>query len=49
MVSLLGFPMQRRPGPPCDGSNSDINGERVLPFKAQSFDAVEDIAEWGAW
>ena len=31
-----------------DGSNSG-NGERVLPFKTQSCDAVEDIADWGAW
>ena len=33
---------------PCGGSNFS-NDERVLPFKALSFDALEDTAEWGAW
>ena len=32
----------------CNGPNSG-NGERVLPFKTQSCDAVEDIADSGAW
>jgi len=35
-------------GFPCDGTNSG-NDERVLPFKTQSCDAKEDIADWGAW